>query len=116
MDNIKLDLPSNPKYIQMLRLSTLSLANKAGFDIETSEDLQVVVSEIFTYLITDNDRINVSFNLYDDKINIDFSREKTEKEEGLNDASFELKKQILLHLTDELLLEDDKITVLVNKK
>lgn len=116
MDNIKIELPSNPQYLQMLRLSTASIANKVGFDIDKVEDIKVVVSEIFTYLLPDNDRILVNFDLSENGLNINFARNKVEKEEGLNDASFEIKKQILLYLSDDLQLEDEKITVIMNKE
>ncbi|QUY65548.1 hypothetical protein GUI37_08430 [Helcococcus kunzii] len=116
MDNIKIDLPSNPQYLQMLRLSTASIANKVGFDIDKVEDVKVVVSEIFTYLLPDNDRILVNFDLSEKGLSICFVRKKIEKEEGLNDANFEIKKQILLYLSDDLQLEDEKITVIINKE
>lgn len=115
MDNIKMDLPSDPKYLQMLRLSTSSLANQIGFDIEIIEDLKVVVSEIFTHCIIENERIRVDFSLYNDKIVINFFTNESEKEKGFNDISLEFKKQILLSLTDEFILEDDKITIIMNK-
>lgn len=116
MDNIRIELPSNPQYLQMIRLSTTSIANKMGFDIEKIEDIQVVVSEIFTYLIPDNERMVVNFNILSDRLSIDFDRKKVTKEEGLNEAAFEMKKQILLYLSDELILEDEKITVIINKE
>lgn len=100
----------------MLRLSTASLAGKVGFDVEKIEDIKVVVSEIFTYLLTDNDRMIINFELMEDSIKVIFDREKFVQEEGLNDASLELKKQILLTLTDDLKLDEDKITILMNRE
>lgn len=116
MDNIKIELPSNPQYLQMLRLSTASIANKVGFDVDKLEDIKVVVSEIFTYLLPDNEKMLVNFDLLENGLSISFDRKKMEKEEGLNDASFEIKKQILLYLSDDLQLEDEKITVIINKE
>lgn len=114
MDNIEIKLPSNPIYLQMLRLSSSSISNSMGFDIERIEDIKVIISELFTYLLTEEDEIEVIFEIYKNKLGIVFKRNKFEKEEGLNDANFELKKQILIALSDELVLEDRKITVFMN--
>lgn len=115
MDKIKLEIPGNPQYNQMLRLTCASLANRVGFDIDKVADLQQVVSEIFTFLITNNEFINVIFNICDDSIKVEFDDIKRIGEEGLNDAVFEIKKQIISYLSDELLLEERKITVILNK-
>ncbi len=115
MDTIKMDFPSNPQYLQMLRLTTASLANSMGFDIERIEDTKVVVSEIFTYLIVDNNRINVEFNLYDNSLNINFMIESPYNTNNFNDVDLELKKQILLSLADDINFEDNEIRVVINK-
>lgn len=116
MEYIKLDLPANPQYLQMLRLSVASLANRVGFDIESIEDLKVVASEVFTILIPENDRVNVEIEHCDDFINLDFYAENLSKEDGLNDANFELKKQILLSLADDFKVGDNLISVKLEKK
>lgn len=110
MDTIKFTIPSNPKYIQMLRLSSASIANSMGFDIEDIEDIKVLVSELFTYLLPDLDEIRVDFVLNDSKLDIIFYRHSVQKE-GLNEAQFELKKQILIALSDNIEFEDERVVV-----
>ncbi len=112
MDTIKFTIPSNPRYLQMLRLSSASIANSMGFDIEAIEDIKVIVSELFTYLLSDVDEIKVDFVLHDTKLNIVFYRHMVQKE-GLNEAQFELKKQILMALSDDIVLEDERVVVSV---
>ncbi|MDO4604379.1 MAG: hypothetical protein Q4B23_00195 [Helcococcus sp.] len=112
MDTIKFTIPSNPRYLQMLRLSCASIANSMGFDIEAIEDIKVIVSELFTYLLSDVDEIKVDFVLHDTKLNIVFYRHMVQKE-GLNEAQFELKKQILMALSDDIVLEDERVVVSV---
>ncbi|MFM1525288.1 MULTISPECIES: hypothetical protein [Helcococcus] len=115
MDTIKIELPSNPIYTQLLRLSSASLANKVGFDVDKVADLQQVVSEIFTLIIPSNEKIDISFKLGESYIQVDFENLKFVKEDNQNDAIFEIKKQIILYLSDQLVIEDDKIVVVLNK-
>lgn len=114
MDKIKLELPSNPQYIQMLRLTVASLSNKIGFDIEKIEDAKVLISEVFTYLLSNKEKINVEFFIDESSLQMNFEKNK-ELESGLNDINLELKKQILQSLSDEIYFEDEKISVKLNK-
>lgn len=115
MDVIKIQLPSNPIYTQLLRLSSASLANKGGFDVDKVADLQQVVSEIFTLIIPSNEKVDISFTLGESYIKVDFKNLKFVKEDNQNDAIFEIKRQIILYLSDQLFIEDDKIIVVLNK-
>lgn len=112
MDIIKFAIPSNPKYTQMLRLSSASIANSMGFDIEAIEDIKVIVSELFTYLLSDLDEIKFDFIINDNKLDIVTYRHRTQIE-GLNEAQFELKKQILMALADDIKFEDERVIVSV---
>lgn len=116
MEYVKLELPSNPHYLQILRLSVASLANKVGFDVEVIEDLKVVASEVFMMLIPENKRIDIKIEHCIEYMNIEFHAENLMQEEGLNDINLELKKQILLSLADEFKIGDNLISVKLNKK
>ena len=116
MEYINLELPSNPHYLQILRLSVASLANNVGFDVEVIEDLKVVASEVFMMLIPKNDRINIKIEHCIEHINMEFYAENLVKENSLNDMNLELKKQILLSLADEIKIDDNLISVKLNKK
>ncbi|MDD2494656.1 MAG: serine/threonine protein kinase [Tissierellia bacterium] len=51
MDNIKLIIPKKSEYISTIRLTTSSLSNIDGFDIDEIEDLKVIVSEVCIFFI-----------------------------------------------------------------
>ena len=38
MDNLKLTIPGKPEYMTMVRLTTRSLADQAGFDVEAADE------------------------------------------------------------------------------
>ena len=45
MDNLKLTIPGKPEYMTMVRLTTRSLADQAGFDVEAADDIILAVVE-----------------------------------------------------------------------
>lgn len=48
---IELALPINAAYVSAARLTSSSIANRMGFDIEDVEDIKAAVSEACTYFI-----------------------------------------------------------------
>lgn len=115
MDKIKLNLPSNPKYLPSLRLTASSLANTLEMDLDKIEDIKVLVSELYTYLLPSYDEVKVIFEVDKDKLNIVFDDMKAFNKLNTSDLDFELKKQILLALSDDLKIEKNSITIVVNK-
>lgn len=101
MDRIEIKVPSSPKYLQMLRLSTSSIANRIGFDIDDVEDLKVMISEMVTFLLPINNDIRVSYEIEEDKLAILISVEDVNYIDKLNVEELKLKKQILMSLADE---------------
>lgn len=45
MDNLKFTIPGKPEYMTMIRVATRSLADQAGFDVESAEDIILAVVE-----------------------------------------------------------------------
>lgn len=45
MDNIKFTIPGKPEYLTMVRLAIASIANTAGFDYDSIEDIKTAVEE-----------------------------------------------------------------------
>ena len=45
MDNLKFTIPGKPEYMTMIRLATRSLADQAGFDVESADDIILAVVE-----------------------------------------------------------------------
>ena len=115
MDKIKLSIPSNPKYLSSLRLTASSLANTLEMDLDKIEDIKVLVSELYTYLLPSYDEVKVIFEVDKDKLNIVFDDIEAFNKLNTSDLDFELKKQILLALSDDLKIEKNSITIVVNK-
>ena len=51
-DTIELSLPYKAEYVSVARLTTSGIASRAGFDIETVEDIKVAVSEVCNRIIS----------------------------------------------------------------
>lgn len=115
MEKIKIVFPSNPKYLQALRLTTASIFNSEGYDIESIEDAKVIVSELFTMLLTEEDKIKTKFEVSDDNIKVIFKRSKITTNSNISDIDFELKQQILKALADDIIVDDKNIELIINK-
>src|SRR6056297_786830 len=51
MENIIITLPKKSEYISTLRLTTSSIASKKDFNIDSLEDIKMIISEICIFLI-----------------------------------------------------------------
>lgn len=111
MDRIEIKIPSSPKYLQMLRLSTSSIANRIGFDIDDIEDLKVMISEMVTFLISINNDIRLTYEVEEGKLAILLSVEDTGYIDKLNVEELKLKKQILMSLADEFETNESHIKI-----
>lgn len=115
MDKIELIIPSNPIYLQAIRLTTASLANNIGFDIDDIEDMKVVISEIVSFLIPLNDKIEIVFELHDDRINLITKADVINQVDYCTNEEVKMKRQILMSLADDIEVTDEKISVVMNK-
>lgn len=50
-DLLKFYVPGKPEYVSTVRIAVSSLANAAGFDVESIEDIKVAVSEACTNVV-----------------------------------------------------------------
>lgn len=48
---IKISMPTDPKFISVIRMTASSIANQIGFNIEEIEDIKIAVSEASTNVI-----------------------------------------------------------------
>lgn len=113
-DIIQLTVPSKAQYLQLLRLSTASIGNQAGFDIEDVEDLRVIISELVTDMIPVNDEIKVEFTLYVESMKVQvFAKDLAYANKSQD--SINMKKQILETLTDEIDIGTESISIIKNK-
>lgn len=77
MENIKLLIPKKSEYISTIRLTTSSLSNIKGFNIEIIEDIKVLISEICTFFINNissNDKpFSIEYFMQDDWLKVEVS-------------------------------------------
>lgn len=69
-ESIKLSIPSNPKYISAVRLTTSAIANSLNFDIDCVEDLKVCISEACMNALGKDENINIIYEIYKDRLTI----------------------------------------------
>lgn len=104
MEKITIKVPSDTKYIKALRLFSSSIASNIGFDIESVEDIRVVVSEAINYKISGED-IVIDYLIDEDKLTIEvFGKDREMKEEVLS-----LRNIILSELVDKVTIENSMI-------
>lgn len=72
-ETIKMEIPANPDYVSIIRLTTSGIANRVGFSIDDIEDMKVAVSEACTNAIkhSEDNKVNILFNLLSDKLEIE---------------------------------------------
>lgn len=106
IDKIVVHLPKKAEYVGFIRLAVSGLVSKMGFDIDTVEDIKVVVSEVCNRIIslkedTSDEYYDITFNLFDNgfkaffKVTSNFAKNMFEGESG------EFAKAIISSLTDE---------------
>lgn len=72
-ETIKMEIPANPDYVSILRLTTSGIANKLGFSMDDIEDMKVAVSEACTNAVkhSEDNKVNIRFNLLENGIEIE---------------------------------------------
>ncbi len=81
-DNVTLVLPSKNEYVSTARLTASSVANRVGFNIDEVEDIKVAVSEVCNIILSkagnELTQYRISFEIFEDKLQISFSGDKAE--------------------------------------
>jgi anti-sigma regulatory factor (Ser/Thr protein kinase) len=58
----------------IVRLATTAIANRAGFDLDQSDDLNTALEEVFRYFCSscsmDGDNVNIFYSIHDNKLQI----------------------------------------------
>lgn len=73
MDNISIQIPASPEYLNVVRLIASGLASRLKFTIDDIEDLKIAVDELSAYLTGAqgrDGRLDIVFEVYDDRIEI----------------------------------------------
>ncbi len=61
MEKIKFEVPKKSEFISCIRLTTSSISNISGFDVEKIEDIKVVISEICIFFINNIKKTTENF-------------------------------------------------------
>lgn len=75
-DTVSVCIPLKAEYVGIARLTASGIASKAGFDIDTIEDIKVALSEVLGKIIekhTLTERLNIDFVYQSDGIRININ-------------------------------------------
>ncbi|HEY8420846.1 MAG TPA: anti-sigma regulatory factor [Thermoclostridium sp.] len=104
-DEIIINLPKKAEYVGFIRLAVSGLVSKIGFDIDTVEDIKVVVSEICTRIVSSDcdssEYYDIRFKLYNNGFQAFFKVPNCLAENLFDGDSGEFAKAIISSLTDE---------------
>lgn len=85
---IKLEVPSKPGYIGVVRLTTSAIANNVGLNIEEIDDVKVSIAEACINALEKKENLYISYEILGDKLIIEVEDvvenvEESEKELGI---------------------------------
>jgi len=121
VDEIIMQLPKKADYVSLVRLTASGIASRAGFDIDTIEDIKVAISEVCNKIISYgpehcNDHYKITFRLFPNEFKVLFNvpdqlaRTMFEGEEG------DFARLIISSLMDEFTVKcDDSCVITMGK-
>ncbi|MDW7668632.1 MAG: histidine kinase [Bacillota bacterium] len=115
MDNIIITLPKKSEYISTLRLTTSSIASKIEFNIDSLEDIKMLISETCIFLIKnfeENEKpLEIKYTLKEKGIEISIIDKNIENiEVDEEDMSI----MIVKSLSDKVEIKDNRVTITKN--
>lgn len=120
-EQIKLTLPVNAAYVSAARLTTSSIANRLGFEIDEIEDIKTAVSEACTYVIKKhnssetNDSFKICFDFLDNILNISISLKNFSEKESENEEMSLLVIKALMN-TLEIKTSEEGLNIQMSKR
>lgn len=74
---IRMELPANPEYVSVARMTVFAISNMIGFNIEEIEDIKVALSEACTNAIkhSQKDIFQLNFEIGKDRLDIEVTDE-----------------------------------------
>lgn len=66
-DIFKLTIPSKPDYISVARLTSSSIANKVGFNIDDIDDIKVSIAEACINALDKSEKIDIIFEIQENR-------------------------------------------------
>lgn len=107
-DSIKLTIPCKAEYISVVRLTASSIASNIGMNIEDIEDIKVSIAEACINAMVDKEMLDISFNIYKDRLSIYVDNVEENREKTLNSTNKQdgLGMLIIKSLMDEVYFTD----------
>ena len=115
MDNILITLPKKSKYISTLRLTSSSIASKLNFNVDSLEDIKMLVSEICIFLIKNFEKneksLEIKYILKEKGIEISITDKNIEKIEFDQEN---MSMMIVKSLSDKLEIKENTVKIIKN--
>lgn len=112
-DIIKLTIPSKPDYISVVRLTSSSIGNSIGFNIEEIEDIKVSISEACINALNKSNEINIIFRIEADKLIMDVNNVSPYKSnDSQMNKEMELGILIIESLMDEVNFSEEGVEMI----
>ena len=111
-ESIKLELPSKPDYVGVVRLTTSAIANNIGLDIEGIEDVKVAIAEACTNALGKKDELYIKYEIEKDKFIIEVK--DVVEEVGEDEKEKELGILIIKSLMDQVNFSKKGIRMIKN--
>lgn len=115
MENILIRLPKKSKYISTLRLTTSSIASKINFNIDSLEDIKMLISETCIFLIKNfkkNEKpLEVNYILKEKGIEISITDNNLEKIEFDKEN---MSIMIIKSLSDKIEIKENTVIITKN--
>lgn len=120
LDTVSVLIPIKAEYVSIARLTASGIAHRAGFDIDTIEDIKVAISEVLGKIIekcSSSDRVNIDFTSVDDGILITVYIPNRDLPELFSDEVDKFALAIICSLMDEMKTEkQDNLVITMVKK
>ena len=115
MDKILITLPKKSEYISTLRLTTSSIASKKDFNIDSLEDIKMLISEICIFLIKNSEKnekpFEIEYELKEKGIEISITDKNIVKIEFDEEN---MSMMIVKSLSDNVEIKDNTIKITKN--
>lgn len=74
IDTIRISIPAREEMTQIIRLATTAIANRAGFDLDQSDDVNTAMEEVFRFFCSgcamDEQNVSLNYSIYGDRLQI----------------------------------------------
>lgn len=119
-ESIELTLPINAAYVSAARLTSSSIANRLGFDIDEIEDIKAAVSEACTFIVKQyhsnpKNLFKITFYMSDESLKIQIYLENPIKHSSSGDEMGLLMIKALMDELDMDLKENSYLDITMYK-